>query len=259
MNDEANQGYPQGPANGGYPNGASLYGVQGDAHNGNNDYPQYGAASQPGEHQPGYAQPGYPQHDSWQGQGGYAGGQRPPAGGQPVYPPVGAGQRQQPYAGGYPQQGAYQRTPYQPYGQPPKKNNTGKIIAIVVSIVVALALIGVLVWALTSKGGAGKDGKGTETSQTTNGGSNNKNKDGYIEVPRGDSNGNSDDDSYDSINKDYQQKKQELDKKKQELQQELDNYKKKYGGSGSYDNQNSYDSYGDSYDSYGDSYDSTGY
>lgn len=153
MNDEANQGYPQGPANGGYPNGASLYGVQGDAHNGNNDYPQYGAASQPGEHQPGYAQPGYPQHDSWQGQGGYAGGQRPPAGGQPVYPPVGAGQRQQPYAGGYPQQGAYQRTPYQPYGQPPKKNNTGKIIAIVVSIVVALALIGVLVWALTSKGG----------------------------------------------------------------------------------------------------------
>ena len=142
MNDEANQGYPQGPANGGYPNGASLYGVQGDAHNGNNDYPQYGAASQPGEHQPGYAQPGYPQHDSWQGQGGYAGGQRPPAGGQPVYPPVGAGQRQQPYAGGYPQQGAYQRTPYQPYGQPPKKNNTGKIIAIVVSIVVALALIG---------------------------------------------------------------------------------------------------------------------
>ena len=189
MNDEANQGYPQGPANGGYPNGASLYGVQGDAHNGNNDYPQYGAASQPGEHQPGYAQPGYPQHDSWQGQGGYA--------------------------GGYPQQGAYQRTPYQPYGQPPKKNNTGKIIAIVVSIVVALALIGVLVWALTSKGGDGKDGKGTETSQTTNGGSNNKNKDGYIEVPRGDSNGNSDDDSYDSINKDYQQKKQELDKKKQ--------------------------------------------
>ena len=173
--------------------------------------------------------------------------------------PVGAGQRQQPYAGGYPQQGAYQRTPYQPYGQPPKKNNTGKIIAIVVSIVVALALIGVLVWALTSKGGDGKDGKGTETSQTTNGGSNNKNKDGYIEVPRGDSNGNSDDDSYDSINKDYQQKKQELDKKKQELQQELDNYKKKYGGSSSYDNQNSYDSYGDSYDSYGDSYDSTGY
>ena len=186
MNDEANQGYPQGPANGGYPNGASLYGVQGDAHNGNNDYPQYGAASQPGEHQPGYAQPGYPQHDSWQGQGGYAGGQRPPAGGQPVYPPVGAGQRQQPYAGGYPQQGAYQRTPYQPYGQPPKKNNTGKIIAIVVSIVVALALIGVLVWALPSKGGDGKDGKGTETAQTTNGGSNNKNKDGYIEVPRGD-------------------------------------------------------------------------
>lgn len=169
---------------------------------------------------------------------------------------MGAGQRQQPYAGGYPQQGAYQRAPYQPYGQPPKKNNTGKIIAIVVSIVVALALIGVLVWALTSKGG---DGKGTETSQTTNGGSNNKNKDGYIEVPRGDSNGNSDDDSYDSINKDYQQKKQELDKKKQELQQELDNYKKKYGGSSSYDNQNSYDSYGDSYDSYGDSYDSTGY
>lgn len=47
--------------------------------------------------------------------------------------------------------------------------------------------------------------------------------------------------------------------KKQELQQELDNYKKKYGGSSSYDNQNSYDSYGDSYDSYGDSYDSTGY
>ena len=133
------------------------------------------------------------------------------------------------------------------------------IIAIVVSIVVALALIGVLVWALTSKGGGRQDGKGTETSQTTNGGSNNKNKDGYIEVPRGDSNGNSDDDSYDSINKDYQQKKQELDKKKQELQQELDNYKKKYGGSSSYDNQNSYDSYGDSYDSYGDSYDSTGY
>ena len=34
---------------------------------------------------------------------------------------------------------------------------------------------------------------------------------------------------------------------------------KKFGGSSSYDNQNSYDSYGDSYDSYGDSYDSTGY
>ena len=139
----------------------TVHRFTGFAHNGNNDYPQYGAASQPGEHQPGYAQPGYPQHDSWQGQGGYAGGQRPPAGGQPVYPPVGAGQRQQPYAGGYPQQGAYQRTPYQPYGQPPKKN-TGKIIAIVVSIVVALALIGVLVWALTSKGGDGKNGKGAE-------------------------------------------------------------------------------------------------
>ena len=113
---------------------------------------------------------------------------------------MGAGQRQQPYAGGYPQQGAYQRTPYQPYGQPPKKNNTGKIIAIVVSIVVALALIGVLVWALTSKDG---DGKGTETSQTTNGGSNNKNNGGYIEVPRGDSNGNSGDDSYDSYGDSY--------------------------------------------------------
>lgn len=71
------------------------------------------------------------------------------------------------------------------------------------SIIVALALIGVLVWALTSKGGDGKDGKGTETSQTTNGGSNNKNNDGYIEVPRGDSNGNFGDDSYDSYGDSY--------------------------------------------------------
>lgn len=66
-------------------------------------------------------------------------------------------------------------------------------LSIVVALARWLALIGVLVWALTSKDG---DGKGTETSQTTNGGSNNKNNGGYIEVPRGDSNGNSGDDSY---------------------------------------------------------------
>ncbi|MFQ7492312.1 MAG: hypothetical protein ACLRL4_00760 [Bifidobacterium bifidum] len=76
-------------------------------------------------------------------------------------------------------------------------------LSIVVALARWLALIGVLVWALTSKGGDGKDGKGTETSQTTNGGSNNKNKDGYIEVPRGDSNGNSGDDSYDSYGDSY--------------------------------------------------------
>ena len=76
-------------------------------------------------------------------------------------------------------------------------------LSIVVALARWLALIGVLVWALTSKGGDCKDGKGTETSQTTNGGSNNKNKDGYIEVPRGDSNGNSDDDSYDSYGDSY--------------------------------------------------------
>lgn len=57
-------------------------------------------------------------------------------------------------------------------------------LSIIVALARWLALIGVLVWALTSKGG--------------DGGSNNKNNDGYIEVPRGDSNGNSGDDSYDS-------------------------------------------------------------
>ena len=65
-------------------------------------------------------------------------------------------------------------------------------LSIVVALARWLALIGVLVWALTSKDG---DGKGTETSQTTNG--------GYIEVPRGDSNGNSGDDSYDSYGDSY--------------------------------------------------------
>lgn len=73
-------------------------------------------------------------------------------------------------------------------------------LSIVVALARWLALIGVLVWALTSKDG---DGKGTETSQTTNGGSNNKNNGGYIEVPRGDSNGNSGDDSYDSYGDSY--------------------------------------------------------
>ena len=53
-------------------------------------------------------------------------------------------------------------------------------LSIVVALARWLALIGVLVWALTSKDG---DGKGTETSQTTNGGSNNKNNGGYIEFP----------------------------------------------------------------------------
>lgn len=76
-------------------------------------------------------------------------------------------------------------------------------LSIVVALARWLALIGVLVWALTSKDGDGKGGKGTETSQTTNGGSNNKNNDGYIEVPRGDSNGNSGDDSYDSYGDSY--------------------------------------------------------
>ena len=73
-------------------------------------------------------------------------------------------------------------------------------LSIVVALARWLALIGVLVWALTSKDG---DGKGAETSQTTNGGSNNKNNDGCIEVPRGDSNGNSGDDSYDSYGDSY--------------------------------------------------------
>ena len=73
-------------------------------------------------------------------------------------------------------------------------------LSIVVALARWLALIGVLVWALTSKDG---DGKGTETSQTTNGGSNNKNNGGYIEGPRGDLNGNSGDGSYDSYGDSY--------------------------------------------------------
>jgi len=107
---------------------------------------------QPGGNPPpgGYPQQGgYPQHGGYPQQGGY-----PQSGGFP--------QQGQPQQGGFPQAGGYRQPgPYgQPgeggYGQPPKKSNTGLIIGIAVSAVVAIGAFLVLAfWVpgfLTSEG-----------------------------------------------------------------------------------------------------------
>ncbi|MET3983795.1 hypothetical protein [Streptomyces sp. PvR034] len=106
--------------------------------------PGYGYPQQ----QPGYQQPGYPQQPPPAPAPGYGYPQ------QPGVPPQGYQQPgyQQPQQPGYPQPG---------YQQPPKKSKTG---VIVLSVVLAIAVIGGAGWYFTK--GGGSSGGGTVAADT---------------------------------------------------------------------------------------------